>query len=211
MGSNKSITKLEPGKYYHIYNRGNNKETIFFEPDNYSHFLVLWKKYVLPVADTFCYNLLPNHFHFFIRVKDNGVADEHAISSFKLAEKIKTAEQQFANLFNAYAKAVNTRYNRTGSLFQERFRRKEIDNEAYYTSITGYIISNSVNHGFTKTSSAYPYSAYHALISDKPTLLARAELLDWFGGRERFIEYIGQYEHSITKNTMYLEHELDDD
>src|SRR5687767_15940755 len=130
MGKNQSIEKLEVGKYYHIYNRGNNKETIFREPDNYSHFLALWKKYVFPIAETYCYNLLPNHFHFFIRLKDNGVTDEDATSSFKLVKKINTPERQFANLFNAYAKAINTRYNRTGSLFQERFRRKEIKNEA---------------------------------------------------------------------------------
>ncbi len=64
------IQKLTPGDYFHIYNRGNNKEIIFKEPENFIYFLNLWKKYIHPVAETFCYNLLPNHFHFFIRIKE---------------------------------------------------------------------------------------------------------------------------------------------
>ena len=57
--------RLEPGNMYHIYNCGNNRETIFKETQNYEHFLYLWKKHVVPVTHTYCYNLLPNHFHFF--------------------------------------------------------------------------------------------------------------------------------------------------
>ncbi|HUS02327.1 MAG TPA: hypothetical protein VMY77_11405, partial [Chitinophagaceae bacterium] len=62
---------LLPGCYYHIYNRGNNKENIFREAKNYPHFLFLWKKYIEPVALTFCYSLQPNHFHFLIYTKDS--------------------------------------------------------------------------------------------------------------------------------------------
>lgn len=60
---------LEPEAYYHIYNRGNNKNNIFFEEANYSFFLKRYVKYTDAYLDTFCYCLLPNHFHFLIRVK----------------------------------------------------------------------------------------------------------------------------------------------
>lgn len=43
---------LQPDKYYHVYNRGNNRENIFLEERNYSYFLRLYAKYIEPVAET---------------------------------------------------------------------------------------------------------------------------------------------------------------
>jgi len=62
-------TPLQYGRYYHIYNRGNNRENIFIDGRNYSHFLKLYTRYVEPVADTYAYCLLRNHFHFLVRIK----------------------------------------------------------------------------------------------------------------------------------------------
>ena len=55
--------------YYHIYNRGTNGENIFVQERNYEHFLKLYEKHILPVADTFAYCLLRNHFHISVRIK----------------------------------------------------------------------------------------------------------------------------------------------
>lgn len=54
---------LMPGNYYHIYNRDNNHDDIFYENDNYFHFLRLHEKYINPVADTFAWCLLKNHYY----------------------------------------------------------------------------------------------------------------------------------------------------
>ena len=64
-----SPSPLELGKYYHIYNRGNNGESIFLEDRNYTYFLQLYIKYIEPIALTYAYCLLRNHFHFLIRTK----------------------------------------------------------------------------------------------------------------------------------------------
>jgi len=61
---------LQPGKYYYIYNRGNNRENIFLEERNYPYFLRHYARHIEPVADTFVYCLLRNHFHFLVRIKD---------------------------------------------------------------------------------------------------------------------------------------------
>jgi len=53
-----SPTAIQPGKYYHIYYRGNNRETIFFINANYRYFLRLYEKYIVSVAETFAYCLL---------------------------------------------------------------------------------------------------------------------------------------------------------
>src|ERR1041385_7401774 len=55
--------------YYHIYNRGNNRENIFIQERNYEYFMKLYEKYIHPIADTFAYSLLRNHFHVSLRTK----------------------------------------------------------------------------------------------------------------------------------------------
>jgi hypothetical protein len=62
---------LEPGHYYHIYNRGNNRENIFFEERNFRYFMQLYQKYILPACDTLAYCLMRNHFHLLVRVKES--------------------------------------------------------------------------------------------------------------------------------------------
>lgn len=64
---------LEPGNFYHIYNRGINSCNLFRKPDNYEHFLELYDKYISPVADTYAWVLMPNHFHLLVRVRENVV------------------------------------------------------------------------------------------------------------------------------------------
>lgn len=65
------VTPLESGKYYHIYNRGNNGENLFIAERNYAYFLNLYAKHIGPVAETFAYCLLRNHFHLLIRIKND--------------------------------------------------------------------------------------------------------------------------------------------
>jgi len=61
---------LQYGQFYHIYNRGINGCCLFKENDNYKHFLGLYDKYISPIANTFAWCLMKNHFHFLIRVKN---------------------------------------------------------------------------------------------------------------------------------------------
>ncbi len=63
------VTSLEPGQYYHVYNRGVNRENLFREERNYAYFLKLYTRHITPVAETFAYCLLRNHFHFLIRIR----------------------------------------------------------------------------------------------------------------------------------------------
>jgi REP element-mobilizing transposase RayT len=60
---------LQYGTFYHIYSRGNNRENIFYEDRNYIYFLRLYTTYIEPVAQTFAYSLLRNHFHMIVYIK----------------------------------------------------------------------------------------------------------------------------------------------
>lgn len=177
--------------YYHIYNRGINRENVFIEARNYTHFLRLYTEYVEPVAETFAYCLLRNHFHLLVRVKAEAeVAQTHipkVLKTFRVSPKT-TVSKQFSDFFNAYAKAINNTYKRTGSLFQHPFGRVVIEDDRQFCNVVAYIHQNPEKHGFVTDFREWPYSSYHTLLSDRPTRLHRRRVLDWFGGATRFAE-----------------------
>ena len=140
-----AISTLEFGKYYHIYNRGINSCDLFTEEDNYSYFLSLYDKFINPIADTFAWVLMPNHFHLLIRIKE---ANEIDLTGFQNLSGLKPPHQYFSNLFNAYTKAINKRNKRHGSLFERPFKRKLIKDEDYLKQLVLYIHNNPVHHGF---------------------------------------------------------------
>jgi len=65
-----AIPPLAYGTFYHIYNRGDNRENIFFQERNYACFLNLWWKHTCPIAETWAYCLLRNHFHAVVRTRN---------------------------------------------------------------------------------------------------------------------------------------------
>ena len=170
---------FEAGKYYHLFNRGNNKHSIFFEEENYMYFLELVKKHLTPVVDVFSYCLLKNHFHLVIRIKADNLPDEYKKGNKKL-------HQPFSNLFNAYSKAINKKYKRSGSLFQEHLKRKEINTEEYLRQVIIYVHLNPSGHGLTSNFENFPYSSYKSILSLKPTLLIRNEVITLFGDIDNF-------------------------
>jgi len=178
------LEALEPSYYYHFYNRGNNKENLFIEEDNYFYFLSLIKKYLSSIAIIYSYCLLPNHFHLILRIKEDTFLPENI-------KKGKTAiHQPFSNLFNAYTKAFNKKYNRTGSLFQKHPKRILIKNETYLRNLIVYVNTNPSHHEIANFSE-YKFSSYQALISSKPTLLNRNELIKLFDDLDNF-KYVHQ-------------------
>jgi putative transposase len=165
---------LQRGVYYHIYNRGNNRESLFVEERNYAHFLALYAKYIQPIAETFGYCLLRNHFHLLVRIKEAGDGE-------------REPSRCFSNLFNAYARAFNHAYQRTGALFQRPFGRIVVSGERYAAALVVYIHRNPQHHRFVADFRDWPHSSYHALVGTRPTRLRRDTVLAWFGGLADFL------------------------
>lgn len=242
---------LEEGGYYHIYNRANGSDNLFRQKSDYRHFLRLYQKYIVPVADTFAWVLMPNHFHLLVRIKEkrvykyskedfkNGIANAAGSQpanaqpdTGRLANKIisfddvkwqtiplnssaserpddikdnavrpdDVKEKKFANptrhfghLCSAYAKYVNEKYQRHGSLFQRPFRRKPVAHEKYLRQLVLYIHNNAVHHGFVPHTEDYPWSSYHTYLSPETTELCKTETLEWFDGISNFIDLHQQY------------------
>ena len=154
---------LTPGNVYHIYNRGNNNEQLFYEEPNYHYFLRLWKKHTSPVAYTISFIFLPNHFHFIVYIRSRQEINWNKLDiSPKISDKdlILCISKQFSNFFNAYAQTINKNYPHCGSVFQERFRRKRIPYYVELTKAIDYIHRNCEKHGLVQDFKDYPYSSY---------------------------------------------------
>lgn len=181
------VTPLQPGRTYHLYNRGNNGEDMFREERNYRYFLELYARHVHPVVDTYAYCLLRNHFHLLVRVKMEAewrsvlTQPSQGLEPCEGLQRAFNPSRAFSNLFNAYAQAINKAYGRTGSLFEERFRRIEVTSERYFTNLVFYIHFNPQKHGFVNDFRAWPWSSYGALCSAASTRLRRDNVLAWFG------------------------------
>ncbi len=183
-----NFEELSFGNYYHIYNRGINSCNLFREIENYEYFMNLYDHYISPIAETFAWVLMPNHFHFLVRIKE---IDEILISSSHLTglenlSGVKSPHQYFSNLFNAYTKAINKRFHRHGALFERPFQRKKIDEIFYLKQVILYIHNNPIHHGFREHSMDYPWSSYLTCISVKPTKLNRESVVGWFDNAANF-------------------------
>ena len=188
-----TIQPLEYDSYFHIYNRGINGENLFREDTNYEHFLRLYYKYTEPVAETYAWCLMKNHFHTLVRILPENeieymgtVNGDHRIVQHP---KRYDPSRQFAHLFNAYAKAFNKKYGRTGGLFETPFRRKKVTDERYFKKLVFYIHNNPVKHGFAMGLTDYPWSSYLSIISLMSTNTKRDKVVGWFNSKSEFIEY----------------------
>lgn len=188
--------------YYHIYNRGNNRENIFIEERNYEHFLNLYFKYIDPIAETFAYCLLRNHFHVSLKTKTEEEIVEtlnnkdpkgllRPLGSDKLGPGYLS--KKFSDFFNAYAKAINNAYGRTGSLFQHPFGRVPITTDRQFWNVIAYIHQNPQKHKFVKDFREWKWSSYGILLAEKPTKLKREIVLDWFGGKASYLKLHEQW------------------
>jgi hypothetical protein len=196
--------------YYHIYNRGNNRENIFIEERNYNYFLSLFLKYIDPIAELFAYCLLRNHFHWLVRIKseeeiradiktlkvssaNKALSGQVHIPKQEISQSKKPLgsdypSQQFSNFFNAYAKAINKAYNRTGSLFQHPFGRVPVTSDRQFWNVIAYIHQNPQKHKFVDDFRDWKWSSYGVFLSEKSTKLKRDFVMEWFGGRQEYLD-----------------------
>ena len=198
-----NIEPLLPNTFYHIYNRGINGENLFKEERNYAYFLKKYAQYIEPIAETFAYCLLKNHFHLLIRTrseeeirknldnKDGFTQSEAVLNTPKHHDKTISwiISNTFSSLFKSYAQAINKYHKRTGSLFEEPFRRVWVDNDTYFTELIYYIHSNPQRHGFVEDFRNYPHSSYNSHIHTALTKLKRNQVVAWFGDKNAYEKF----------------------
>ncbi len=157
-----SIRKVSfvEGEYYHIYNRGNNKQKIFLDKEDYNRFIKLLylcnstgrvnfkedivKKRInvwdFEIGDNIvsigAWVLMPNHFHLYIKF-----AQGSTLSKFNKLNNVSSFMQKVSTSYTMY---FNKKYNRTGSLFGGRFKSVHINNDNQAKYLFSYIHLNPV-------------------------------------------------------------------
>ena len=160
---------------------------------------------------------MPNHFHLLIKVKSEKeiievikkqtpkFEENRTFLKFKTLEKFIPyfISKQLSNLFSSYTQAFNKQQNRTGSLFQKGFKRKEVVGLNYLQELVLYIHTNSVHHGFTNDFKSWAPSSYHEIIANYETFINRTEVLNLFGDKENFI-FCHQQKNDFKNITNFL-------
>lgn len=171
---------------YHVYNRGNNSEKIFFEERNYLFFLEKIKKELLQYLDILAYCLMPNHFHLMVYVKNTQIKHE-LVSEDKLTGLIS---KQFAVLLRSYTRAINIQENRSGLLFQQKTKAKILDeepNNQFKSSISygadnyaftcfNYIHQNPIRAGIVSKLEDWEYSSFRSYVGLVDDTICNIEL-----------------------------------
>lgn len=135
---------IVPGDYYHVYNRGVNKDPIFFSQRNWSFFLGrLHEYFTSDLADIVAYCLMLNHYHLLVCVKcvDFGL---------KVMQPFTTS----------YTKAINKEQQRVGPVFQGRFKATHVDDNSYLVHLTRYIHRNPIDAGLVKSAGEWQFSSF---------------------------------------------------
>lgn len=194
--------------YYHVYNRGLGKQMLFYDQADYVRFQFLLLHFqselVLPqtnrsvkhflkygtykvteddlqkiidrrFVEVINYCIMPNHFHIALfSLDDNGVS------------------RYMHKLSNAYAKYFNTRYERTGHVFQGTYKAKLVTSDEQLTYLSAYIHRNPNELKLWKDQSLdYPWSSYqdHS-INRWGKLLINDHIMRTFSSFKDYQEYV---------------------
>jgi len=191
---------LVTGEYYHIYNRGVDKRDIFMDTRNLQRFVLSVKLFntinpigsiqlknretvvdvgrlqileeAKPLVSIACYCFNPNHFHFIVKQEVNG-----GISEF------------FKRLLGGYTKYFNEVHDRTGSLFQGRFKSNLINDDQYALIIYPYVNMNYLIHDIPEGKNHLVWSSDKEYNSGKFDVVSEEEaknVLNLYGNKENF-------------------------
>ncbi|ELR68071.1 Putative transposase [Fulvivirga imtechensis AK7] len=165
--------QLAENNIYHIYNQGNNKELLFYKPENYVYFLRKFRKYILPYTSVLAYALMPNHFHFLVYTTDKSIKMKKTggIEMTALADG-------FRQLLSSYTQAINKQENRTGSLFRQKTKAKCLTNGGtnYPFVCFHYIHQNPMTAGLVDRMEEWPFSSFQDYCATRNGTLCDKEL-----------------------------------
>ena len=148
------------GEYYHLYNRGNNFQPIFFERTNYLYFLRKVREHLTPEAlDIVAYCLMPNHYHFMAVLRTDNLAG---------------AMQPF---IVAYTKAINKRHQRVGALFQGPYQAIRVDSDEYLLHLSRYIHLNPVAASIVRVAEDWEFSSYREYVGLRAGTLPKPDIV----------------------------------
>ncbi len=163
--------------YYHIYNRTNNEEALFRSESNYLYFLKKYRYYLDEYLETIGYCLMPTHFHFLVRVKENSNSSDDSKSSDEYSEYSRKISNQIAVLLRSYSRAFNKMWHRHGNLFNQKTKAKPVSSDKYLVTLLTYIHQNPIRSGFAEKAEEWKFSSYQDYIDLRNGTLPSKEMI----------------------------------
>jgi REP element-mobilizing transposase RayT len=171
--------KLIENQIFHIYNRGNNRQIIFFREENYLFFLQKMRDHLLPTCEFLAYCLMPNHFHFLVKCDSRTIAEvaknekDIAVTAFSKGLRIA---------LSSYTQAIQKQEQMTGSLFQQKTKAKQVSSDWSWEDYTlvcfRYILQNPVRAGLAHKPEDWPYSNCRDLLGLRNGTICNRSLID---------------------------------
>lgn len=174
------------GVYYHIFNRGNGKENIFLDDDDFRFFMLRLRQNLFPDEKSkerlsslpdnsfslVSYCLMPNHFHLLLKQNTD-------IPTSKLLLKICTS----------YSMYFNKKYDHVGHIFQNRFKQIVIEDDSYLKWLTCYIHQNPKVAGLVTDLNKYQWSSYGEFLYNRKGLCEKGIILEQFKNDKEFQQF----------------------
>ena len=186
----KYLENIKSGSFYHISNHAVSHDLLFCDDKDYELFLNLLTKLVLAYAILLAYSLLPDHYHLILKINKDLNGDSAAIIS-----------NAFRKLGSQYARAINKKYNRRGTLFMRPYKRTIIENENSLRQLIVYLHLNPVKHSETLVLDykSYEWSSYKTLIFNTNKILDYQQIFKLFDTKPNLIEI----HESIWKGSIF--------
>lgn len=207
MPSRYRIREFEEESYYHAFSRGIEKKKVFLDLQDYKMFLHYLKIYLedpknlliqypqLPIRlqaknlknqiTLIAYCLMPNHFHLLMKQ-----STKDAIS--KLMKQ----------LLNAYTFYFNKKYQRTGAIFEGRYKAARITSDNLLLHVTRYIHLNPVVVNLADKPENYKWSSHKDYLDKNPTITNSKIILSYFptiSDYQKFIQDQINYAKELNK------------
>jgi putative transposase len=149
-------------EFYHIYNRGNNKQKIFFNDENYIYFTKKIGEQLAGCTHIICYCLMPNHFHIIIQANERSIQQRNSFGGKSMQE----LPYRIGILQSSYTQAINNQNNTSGSLFQQKSKAKTLSEQVngkqlyYLENCFFYIHNNPLVAGLVSNLNDWQWSSY---------------------------------------------------
>ena len=171
--------KFQSGQIYHLYNRGVNRQPIFFCQQNWAYLIQQLRRYFQPdLIDILTYCLMPTHYHLMVRLKTDDLG-ARVMQPFTVS----------------YTKAINKQQGRAGPLFQGPFQAILVDQDRYLLHLSRYIHLNPVAAGLVDRAEEWVFSSYREYVGLRSGTLPATDLvLSQFPSRQAYREFVESYQ-----------------